>query len=81
MMAQNAMLNNALLELISTWTERKIPIEIAKMAYIISLDFNLQEDIKGVINDIMFMEADDCFILTDNEIENLICKLKNFVSA
>ena len=69
---------SAILHLTTTWEEAKNPIQIAKLAYEIYLDFGtiISDEALEVVESLMIMEADDNFILPNNEIEVLLLKLR-----
>ena len=69
--------------MICSWERNKSALEIAKLAYIIQLDFSnwLPDDIFDILQMLMIMEADDCLILKDTEIDDLIHKLKSFYQS
>ena len=68
-------------ELIFVWKNDKKPLEVARLAYIIHLEScdKLPSGILQVLHSLMIMEADDCMILDDDEIEVLIQTLTSFM--
>ena len=73
-------IRNKITELALVWQGEKNPMEVAKLAYIIRLDFcnQLSSDILEILYLLMIMEVDECMILDDGEIERLIQSLKSF---
>ena len=61
-------------ELILVWQNERSPLEVARLAYIIHLEFcdKLPSVILQVLHSLMIMEADECMVLDDDEIEILI---------
>ena len=80
---KNMSIKKSLIELVSVWESTNDPIEIAKSAYIVYLEYNrhLPNEIEGIIKDIMIMEADECMIMGVDEINYLIKKLQNFAES
>jgi hypothetical protein len=76
-------LKNSLVEILTNWDSKKDPVEIAKIAFHIHLDFNreLRNDIKLIITDIMITEADECMLIEKVEIDSLMDKIRVFVES